>query len=92
MDDMFDIFEYHYVDKESGLGIVVWARTDEVAKQIIELENADNSILELVPRKRKFKVARTTDRPPYELEQEQLEVAKMHLNKRQDKVRSNGHM
>lgn len=84
MEEMYDIFEYHFVDKESGLGMVVWARTDEVANEIARIDCTE-SCVEWIPKKRKFKVAKVVNRPPYELEQEQLEQVNLELERRQAK-------
>lgn len=84
MEQMYDIFEYHYVDKKSGLGMVIWSRSNEVAQQIADI-NSEDSCCEWIPRKRKFKIAVQTNRPPYELEQEQIEESKIKLKRRQEK-------
>lgn len=84
MEEMYDIFEYHYVDKESGLGMIIWARTDEVAQEIANI-NSKDSCCEWIPRKRKFKIATHVNRPPYEFEQEQIEASITKLERRQAK-------
>ncbi len=81
---MYDIYEYNYVDKESGLGMVIWVRTDEVAQQIADINSKDSSI-KWIPRKRKFKIPVHINIPPYELEQEQLEESRSELKIRQSK-------
>lgn len=84
MQDLFDIFEFTYFEKASGLKTTIWAREDKTAQKIIDLMNTD-SCCYFIPQKRKFKVATKTNRPPYELEQEQLHVAELELEKRQAK-------
>ena len=84
MEEFFEINEYHFVDKESGLKMVVYSRTREFAEKIIELNNIC-SCCHWVPKKIGFVKVTQTNRPPYELEMEQLEYAKEKLQRRQEK-------
>ncbi|MBP3608119.1 MAG: hypothetical protein J6J11_07370 [Treponema sp.] len=84
MEQMYDIFEFTYINEGGSLEQVVWARNEETAQKIIDLENQCTSF-HWIPKKKKFMVATQTNRPPYELEQEQLEIAKLKLERRQAK-------
>lgn len=84
MEEMYEIFEFTYINQGGSLKMAVWARTEETAQKVIDLENQCTTF-HWIPAKRKFKVAKYTNRPPYELEQEQLEVAKNKLERRQAK-------
>lgn len=84
MEEMYKINEYHFVDKESRLGMVIYSRTREFAEEVISLHNIC-SCCHWVPKKIGFVNAIQTNRPPYELELEQLEYAKEKLERRQAK-------
>lgn len=72
--DTYDIFQYKYKNKKGKLKMIVYARTDDVAKQIIDINNT-NSIFYWVPVVFGFKKPIKINIPPYELEQEQLNVS-----------------
>lgn len=84
MEEVYDIFEYTFIDKKSGLEMVIWSRTDEVAYQIAKI-NSMNSAFVWTPKKRNFKVLTATNRPPYELEQEQIEQSTKKMEHRKMK-------
>ena len=70
----YKTFEFRYIDKESKLKAVVYARNEETANKIIEIEN-DGSPFQFVPRFR-FKRKVLIDTPPDEAERIQLETVK----------------
>lgn len=80
----YNIFEYHYIDKESGLEMIIWARSDDVAQTIVDINNKD-SCCEWIPKKRNFKKAIKINKPPFEIEQEQIRYAIEKQRKRQKK-------
>ena len=84
MQEWYDIYEFTYKNESGSLEQVIWARDEETAQKIIDLENQCTEF-HWIPRKKKFKVARRTNRPPYELEQEQLEEAQAMLERRKSK-------
>lgn len=84
MEETFEINEYHFVDKKSRLGMVIYSRTKEFAEKVISLHNIC-SCCHWVPKKIGFVKAIQTNRPPYDLELEQLEYAKEKLQRRQEK-------
>lgn len=80
MQDSFDIFKFTYVKKDEGIQVklakIIWARTEETAQKIIDIDPDEWFLLK--------KEATKTNRPPLELEQEQLEVARYNRMKRQE--------
>ncbi|MCF0108370.1 MAG: hypothetical protein HUJ59_05175 [Bacilli bacterium] len=82
MTNTFTIFEFRYVDKDTGTGFCVYARTEETADKIIAIENEQNVYFFIKPKLRRFKRKYTTEKPPYELEQEQLDFVTKRRNKR----------
>lgn len=70
------INEYHFECK-GEIGMVVLARTEETALNIIKILN-DRYLdrLPYTPKRHKFVKHITTNIPPYELEQEQAECIK----------------
>lgn len=70
----YKIFKFRYIDKETGLKFNVYARNEETANKIIEIEN-DGSSFTFVPRFR-FKRKVLFDTPPDEAEEIQFETVK----------------
>ena len=69
---MFKINRYRYIDKDSGLSFVIYARHIDTAYKIVELVN--NTYGYKLHKKRMFFVKQIyVDVPPYELEQMQLD-------------------
>lgn len=86
----FDIFEFAYIDKKTKQRFKVYARTEKVANEIIEIVNKDNIYYFVKPRFRRFKKAFKTTEPPYDLEEEQKEIALKQLNKRKEYFKKYG--
>ena len=83
------VFEFAYIDKKTKQRFKVYARTEKVANEIIEIVNKDNIYYFVKPRFRRFKKAFKTTEPPYDLEEEQKKEAKMlaeYLKKWLDKM------
>ena len=72
----YKTFEFRYIDKETKLKAVVYARDEETANKIIEIEN-DGSSFQFVPRFR-FKRKVLIDIPPNEAESIQLKTVIEH--------------
>lgn len=75
MNDEFEVYEYRYFDKETKTGFCVYAREEKTAKEIIDIENDHNIYNFIKPKFRRFKRKYLSGTPPYELEQEQMDVA-----------------
>lgn len=83
MNDEFEVFEFRYFDRTTKQAFCVYARKEETAKEIIDIVNKDNPIFHFVkPKLRRFKRRYLSKTPPYELEQEQIEVASNDHKKR----------
>lgn len=90
MGEQFEVFEFRYIDKKTKTGFCVYARKEETAKQIIDIENDHNVYHYVKPRFRRFKRKYISEKAPYELEQEQIEVATTRRNKRYEYLAQNG--
>lgn len=76
----YEIYEWRFKDKKSRIKFLIYARTEQTALKLIEIENYLN-VVYFKPQRFKFKVACSTTRPPYEIECEQeteLERRKQH--------------
>ena len=75
-EDYYNIFRFRYIDKKARVGFVVYAREEETADKIISIVNKKNVFFFTKPKiKWRFKKAKICTKPPYEIEQEQFEVA-----------------
>ncbi len=74
MEELFEIWEFRFVDKETKARAVVYARTEETALKIIKMWNNMQSIYYWIKPKFRFKRKYVTSTPPYELEQEQIDT------------------
>lgn len=72
MEDLFEIFEFRFVDKRTKAGAVIYARTEETALKIIKKWNDMQDIYHWAKPRFRFKKKFVTSMPPYELEQEQI--------------------
>lgn len=86
MEQTYDIYEYTYKEKTCNLKKVIYARTDETAEKIIDIANTQSCCC-WIPVKRKFKKLVQTTQPPYELEQEQLQMVKLKLERRKKHIK-----
>lgn len=84
MNETFILNVYHFVDKKSHLGMVIYARTREFAEKIISIHNICSSA-HWVFKKTIFTQKIKTSMSPYDLELKQLEHAKKELQRRQVK-------
>ena len=87
--NQFELYEFRYIDKETKTGFCVYARKEETAKQIIDIEN-DHNVYHYVKPKFRFKKKYISEQPPYELEQEQIEVAEKRRKKRYEYMAKGG--
>lgn len=73
----FEIFEFTYVieNKKSSLEFAIYARKEETAFKIISYWN-EFTRFKWIPRNKKFKEKIFIDKPPYEIEQEQIRYSK----------------
>lgn len=71
MDDYFQIYEFRFVDKDTSMGLVIFARTEEVAIRLVNLWNDSQDIYHWKKKRFQFKKKVYTKIPPYELEQAQ---------------------
>lgn len=88
--NQFELYEFRYIDKETKTGFCVYARKEETAKQIIDIENDHNVYHYVKPRFRRFKKKYISEQPPYELEQEQIETAEKRRKKRYEYMAERG--
>lgn len=90
MNEEFEVYEFRYVDKETKTGFCVYARKEKTAKEIIDVIN-ESSIYHFVkPKFRRFKRKYLSGTPPYELEQEQMDVALKRREHRYEYLAKNG--
>lgn len=82
MEETFEIYEFKYRCKKARLNFVVYARTEKTANEIINIVNQDNIIYFEKPKFRRFKKLVGCTMPPYDIEQEQFEVAEQQHQKR----------
>ncbi len=82
MEETFEIYEFKYRCKRTRLKFVVYARTEKTANEIINIVNQDNIIYFEKPKFRRFKKPCRCTMSPYEIEQEQFEVAEQQHQKR----------
>ena len=71
--DYFEMKEFYYKDKNSGLKFVFYARTEEIATRLKDLFNSVQDDCFLVKSKFRYKKPFFVNIPPYELEQAQEE-------------------
>lgn len=88
--EQYEVYEFRYIDKETKTGFCVYARTEEKAQEIIDIENDHNVYNYVKPKFRKFKRKFLSGKPPYELEQEQIEVSIKRRNNRYQYIAENG--
>lgn len=69
---MFEVYEFRYVDKKTKQGFVFYCRNVELADQLAE-KITKMGIYNLRRAKIGFCNKYLTEKPPYELEQEQIE-------------------
>lgn len=74
-------FQWKYVSKKPKLRFVVFAREQKTADEIIAIENTRNSYY-LRPKRFGFKKAVMAIKPPYELEQHEIQAAEKRLKRR----------
>ena len=74
MEELFEIYEFRFVDKRTRMGAVIYARTEETALKIINMWNEMQNIYHWVKPRFRFRRKDTTSTPPYELEQEQIQT------------------
>lgn len=87
--EQFEVYEFRYIDKETKSGFCVYARTEEKAQEIVDIEN-DHNVYNYVKPMFRFKRKFLSEKPPYELEQEQIEVSKQRRSKRYQYIVENG--
>ena len=83
--EYYTINKYLYIDKESKMKMVIFAREDETARQMVEIANTEENDFHWVQYKRFFKPYKkeiVINVPPYELEQEQFECLNKELEQR----------
>lgn len=86
MEEYYTIYKYIYIDKESKMKMVIFAREDETANKMLNIANECNDI-EWKPYRSLFTKHKTLIEvpiPPYELEQEQLECLSKELEHRKE--------
>lgn len=82
--EAYNITEFRFKDKKSGMCCVVYAREEETALEIINIINSNNDVF-WSPKKIGYKKAVNSKIPPYELEQEQLNCALEMLERKNNK-------
>ena len=71
-EDLFEIYEFRFIDKVTKAKAVIYARKEETAISIINKWNEIQDIYHWDKVRFRFKRKCYTSKPPYELEQEQL--------------------
>ena len=71
MDDWFEIYRFIYVDKETGMKFEIYARKEETADRIANLDSELHGVFQWRRRRFFFKKKIMINVPPYELELEQ---------------------
>lgn len=82
-EEVFEIYEFKFIDKTTKMGAVIYARTEETAMKIISLFNEKIDTYYWEKRRFRFKKLVYTSIPPYELEQEQFDCVN-NLKRRSD--------
>ena len=70
---MFEVYEFRYVDKKTKQGFVFYCRNVELADQLAE-RITKMGIYNLRRAKIGFQKKYLSEKPPYELEQEQIKT------------------
>lgn len=78
----YDLIEFRYIDKATKQRFCVFAREQKTADEIISIVNEKNIYYFIKPKFRKFKFKVVSSKPPYEVEQEQFEIAEKQKQKR----------
>lgn len=68
-EELFEMWEFRFVDKKSGMKLVVYARYEETAKEIAEPWNENQHTYHWVKKRFRYKKKCFSKIPPYELEQ-----------------------
>ena len=79
--DSYEIYQFTYKDKKSGLKLVVYARTLNVAQEIVDIDNIDNCVY-WISKRIGFKKKIYVSVSPYELELAQIDCVKKKLEYR----------
>ena len=83
MEELFEIYEFRFIDKKTKSKCVIYARKEETAMKIISLFNEKIDTYYWEKKRFRFKKLVYTSIPPYELEQEQFECIN-NLKRRSD--------
>ena len=82
MEEYFDIYEFRFYAKGTKFCFKVYAREEKTALEILDIENECNFFKFKRLWYRRYKVRCYSKKPPYEIEQKQLELATERKKKR----------
>ena len=77
----YQLFQWKYISHKPDATMIIYAREQKTADEIIDIENIDN-VFFFKKARFSFQKPYETNTPPYELEQHQLEVAEQRLEHR----------
>lgn len=88
-EEIYETYRYTYKEVMFKAKIVIYAREDKTAQELIDIANS-HSFYKFVPVRFRFKKKCYIDVPPYELEQVQLERQQSALRRRMKIFDENG--
>ena len=80
----YEIYQFTYKDKKSGLKLIIYARAEKTAQEIVDIDNIANCVY-WIPKRFGFKKKVYVSIPPYELELAQLDYVEKKLEYRRKK-------
>ena len=90
MEQYFDIYEFRFYAKGTKFCFKVYAREEKTALEILDIENECNFFKFKRLWYRRYKVRCYSKKPPYEIEQQQLELAIQRKKKRYNLIALQG--
>ena len=90
MEQYFDIYEFRFYAKGTKFCFKVYAREEKTALEILDIENECNFFKFKRLWYRRYKVRCYSKKPPYEIEQKQLELAIQRKKKRYNLIALQG--
>lgn len=88
MEVFYKTYRWKYVSRKPKDCLIICARKQETAEQIIAIENTDNfrilRLVKLFPKKTIY-----IKEPPYEFEQSEMDIALQRLEKRREYLKKN---
>lgn len=85
-DNAYHSYQWKYVDKKAKVVLIVFAREQKTADEIVAIVNTEN-VYYLKPARFFFRKPVMMKLPPYEVEQHQLEQAEKDLEYRRERLK-----